>query len=457
MRTDAIVFIISLMLTSGIVLTLGATPFIYDEGSYAMMVHEFSKDPGMVMPTIAGEHVEWKPPLFTWIYTPFYMVLSNLGLPMEAAFRLPSALFASLSVALVYRIGKRLYGEKVGIAGSALFLASPLLLFSSSFIMMEAFSVFLILASIDMHMEKRFIPGMLLMGMLVLTKWLYVIAPLVFITLYFIKDRGLPKLLLSYLIVPISILLYLILVFFFSDMGNALTALGLDTSRTIPHFDVFRAGLFMVIMLYTTFPLSIFFAFFAIFGKVGIWEERHTIALGALAFLVPFAQYFIYWYAIISVPAMAIFVARRLADFKDMRMFSAFLMVLILLNLFASISILPFLKPPSDVKEVAGFMKGKDVTYLETRDFYGNWGSLNERYKDKETSFILLEQFNPGILFYRFGETADYQNLKAKFIADNDSIGCNETEYLFVYEEYAVPECYHYLLNISDYGVYRNT
>ena len=66
MKTEYLVLILSFLGYLFIVFS-SATPFMYDEGTYSLMIKELSDNPTIVMPTLTGVHVEWKPPLFFWI------------------------------------------------------------------------------------------------------------------------------------------------------------------------------------------------------------------------------------------------------------------------------------------------------------------------------------------------------------------------------------------------------
>src|SRR5208283_1686859 len=163
-------FLLSVMIFSIIIIS-NASPFVYDEGTYAVMVGGFSSNPSIVEPTVAGVQVEWKPPLFTWVYSAFYVFLGKLPLSVEAQFRLPSALFGAADVVLVYMIGNLLYGRKIGIAAALLFLTTPLTFFSSTLMMMESFSLFLALSSIYLYLTGNLPGGSIFLGLLVFTKW----------------------------------------------------------------------------------------------------------------------------------------------------------------------------------------------------------------------------------------------------------------------------------------------
>lgn len=444
-------FFLALIVYTSVILIKDSV-FIYDEGFYALMIKEFSDNPSMIMPTLAGEHVEWKPPLFVWVYSAFYTVLKNLNLSPEATIRLPSALFGALSVLFTYLIADRLYGKYTAIASAFLFLATPILMFSSFVVMIEAFSVFLILASIYLYITNRHFMGMLFLGMVVLTKWLYVIAPLIFLALYFIRKKEFPKVALSFLIVPFSLGLYLLLAYFFGSYDNAVMNLFLDILRPVPSFNPLDYSVFLMYMLVVTFPLSLFFAFFALYER-RFWKESHLLAMGALAFIMPISQFFIFWYCIIAVPAMAIFVAKRMEGFSTGPLFPMILASLVLISFLMFVA-WPYKTPDESVRDVAQFMKGKNITFLETENLYLNWQSINENYIHTEKSYLLLEQLNNGFLFYRFNDTKDYHNINALFFEENTIPPCSE--YLILHGNASVPDCFTLFRKFGNYCVYES-
>lgn len=442
-----------------LLILLGGFPFIYDEGAYAMMVKEFSANPAMVMPTITGEHVEWKPPLFTWVYSAFYIPLKGLPLAPELLFRLPSALFGAANVLLVFLIANRMYGRNVAIAAELLFLTSPLAFFSSAFIMMEAFSLFLALAAIYLYITDRLLPGAFFLGLLTLTKWLYVIAPILFVTLYFIKDKKLPAIVLSFVSIPIALGFYLLLAWQFGSFQNASASLAFDLSKPLPGFDFRYTLFFFMTMLMATFPLSIIFAYFSLFARFDRWKDRSVIALGALAFLLPLSSQFLFWYVLLAAPALAIFASRRLDELGERRLFQAMLSILLLANLvsYVSFSILA-LDPDYDLRQVTEFMKNKTVYFYEPGKLMLNWEVINERYLRTDKARLLLEQRNPGILFYRFNDSDDYQNLLPEFAGSVPP--CSgylvvHKRSLYVLYNVTAPSCFRKLWETRNYVIYE--
>jgi len=81
----------------------------------------------LFLPTINGEVYFDKPLLSYWAIIPFYLVFGMT----EAAARLPSGIAAIALVALVFAMGRDLFGERTGIISAALFLTSAMIVFWS--------------------------------------------------------------------------------------------------------------------------------------------------------------------------------------------------------------------------------------------------------------------------------------------------------------------------------------
>ncbi|MBU0590938.1 hypothetical protein KKD40_01900, partial [Candidatus Micrarchaeota archaeon] len=64
--------------------------------------------------------------------------------------------------------------------------------------MLEALAIFFITASIYMYLKGKPVYGAFFLGLIILTKWLYVIAPVVFLVLYFLIPSQVKKLDSSY-------------------------------------------------------------------------------------------------------------------------------------------------------------------------------------------------------------------------------------------------------------------
>ncbi len=444
-----IIFAVSLIFNILAIILFAPPVLVFDEGSYALMLSELSQDASMVIPTVTGEAAEYKPPLFTWALLPFYYLLKLLPIPIEIVLRLPSALFGALSVVLLYLISKKLYGEKTALFAAALFLTCPAIIFNSSLLLMESFSILLILSSLYFFLEENVKLGALFLGLLVLTKWLYVVSPIAFLLLYFLKKPQFKNVLMSLITIPLFIAVYLGLAFLFGNIDNALHTFLFDVFRSQPEANPLFFFGNLLFMLWYTFPVSSFFIFFLVSNRSEIVREKHLIAMALIILLGMFSEKFLPWYSSISIPAMIIFLALSISKFGKMIPFA--LATLLFLNLI-SLTAFPLTKQNPETKGIAEFSEGKSVTFYETKRLFLSWERINERYAKTENSRLLLEQNNPGLLFYRFSESKDYHNLNAVFSDFNETPPCDD--YLVVNSNASVPSCYGLLWNTSKYWVY---
>jgi 4-amino-4-deoxy-L-arabinose transferase-like glycosyltransferase len=77
---------------------------------------------GLVLPHLNGEAYTQKPPLFYWLAA---LCGAFAGRVTETAARLPSAIAALLTVAIVCRLGRTLFGPRVGVLAGVLLLSVP--------------------------------------------------------------------------------------------------------------------------------------------------------------------------------------------------------------------------------------------------------------------------------------------------------------------------------------------
>ncbi len=464
-KTTIILFIVSLVFF--IIAACFAPPFfIFDEGTYALMIHEFSENPTNILPTVLNVYVEYKPPLFTWVYAPFYILLKQLPLNTEAAFRLPSALFSAASTVLVFLLGKKIYDRETGAIAAVLFMTSPLVIFMGSLAMMESFSIFLILSSIYFYTNDRIKLGALALFCLGLTKWLYAIVPIVFLVLYFLKSNKLKAVLGSFIAVPLSILSYLIVSYLFGNIDTTVYMLSFDVIRPTPATDSMAL---VIVNIYTyigvtLFPYLLLFAYLAVRDRAQIKNELPVVAWVVVTLPIMLSKYSLFWYAILAVPALLFFIANRIAAARPPL---TYILVsgLIVSNLILAAGFFSNPTHHQDVKEVAVFASGRNQTiFLESNSLYPLWEAINNLYLNTSNRHLLLEQSNPGFLFYRFKGGADTSNLLPVFVAHNQTFTCGDGEYLIVHKKRTtvqkqteIPTCfaYEYSTTHGEYDFYR--
>jgi 4-amino-4-deoxy-L-arabinose transferase-like glycosyltransferase len=91
-----------------------------DEPRYAQIAKEMLQGEGWIIPHLNSEVYLDKPPLFFWLMAATGTIIGGMT---EFAARFPSALFALLTILLLFFLGKRLFGERGGLF-AALILAT---------------------------------------------------------------------------------------------------------------------------------------------------------------------------------------------------------------------------------------------------------------------------------------------------------------------------------------------
>jgi len=97
-----------------------------DEGRYVQIAKELLHRNNWFLLTVHGEPYNQKPPLPFWMFA--LMLKLNGGNVSSWLLRLPSVIFALLTVFLTYAIGRRLFGPRAGLLSALILLCSPLFL-----------------------------------------------------------------------------------------------------------------------------------------------------------------------------------------------------------------------------------------------------------------------------------------------------------------------------------------
>ncbi len=417
-----------------ILITAFQTPFQFDEGTYSFMVKDISEHPEHLTPAIFGEHTEWKPPLFFWIYGIFYYFLKQLSfLSVEMVFRIPTAFFAAVNASLIFNISKKMYNEKVAFASVTLYVITPIVMAFSTMAMMETLSVFFLLTSLYFYLEKKTFQASIFLACLTSIKWLYSFGLLAIIFAYFWNDRYIKKIFISAAAIPLAILFHFLISYFAGSFSNAFYMyFTLDSDRI--QVSDFETIIYNFKQLLTALsPIYLALSFLLLFiGKTDIYREKHLILSLFLLYIFLFIKKFFYWYIFPLLPFIAILSAlmiyRYSAGLEKILFFGIIIILLV-----SAVVLFPGMKNLSlDVKEVAEFTKQHEKVLFYVYATYQVWSKVEEKYGGTDEDYLLIESYAPGFLFYTYADS--YQKPTASIIIKekNETINCNDTEFLII-------------------------
>ncbi len=169
------------------------------------ILHTARDEWGQFMPLLFRSYGEWKSPVYIYLLVPFIKVI---GLNAWAV-RLPAALAGILTVYFTYLIGKKLYGEKVGLWAAFLLTVSPWHLVLSRPAFEAGVSLTLVLLGIYLMLKEKPFFAVLPFGLSLHTYHsAQIVAPLVFVYLLFCsyKKIGIKKSLIVLLLFTIFII-----------------------------------------------------------------------------------------------------------------------------------------------------------------------------------------------------------------------------------------------------------
>ncbi|MCI0503085.1 glycosyltransferase family 39 protein [Candidatus Micrarchaeota archaeon] len=312
----------SLVLLLLVIYTLTRIPLLFylslvkDEGLYSIMIMEQSRNLTMI-PTFLGEAVNWKPALFFWVYS-LFPHLPDL-FPIEASFRYPSLIFGLLSVPLVFQILRNAgAGRNIAFFSSLIFILSLPSIYPNGALLVDSLNFFLISLSLclytlpagSMGRWRYLAAGVLVFAAFFVKLVICFMVPILAVAFFFFGERKKlkdPVFLLSLLAAPLALLANALLL----QGQGAGSDLSVSVLGEHPAFhDVGRQLASMVgSMDILLLGAGIWFAL-SLMGALRHWRENRFMALWYALILFPiFTGYFMVWYYLPVMPAVAFFSA----------------------------------------------------------------------------------------------------------------------------------------------------
>jgi 4-amino-4-deoxy-L-arabinose transferase-like glycosyltransferase len=146
---------------------LGSIPLMDpDEPVYAETPKEMLQFNEFLSPRIYGEYWYDKPPMYYWLVAASYQLFGV----NEFAARFPSAILAVVCVLVVYCSGRRLFGEKAGVAGAMVLATSVEYFYLGKAAVTDTTLNICLTVSLLAFIEKRYYIFYLFAGLATLTK-----------------------------------------------------------------------------------------------------------------------------------------------------------------------------------------------------------------------------------------------------------------------------------------------
>ncbi|MBN1170132.1 glycosyltransferase family 39 protein [Candidatus Micrarchaeota archaeon] len=322
---------------------LNYLPFIRDEALYAVMITEQINHPTLI-PTFFGYPVSWKPPLFFWTYS----ILTQISLPAEAAFRLPSLLFGLFTIPILFRIFRNVgISRNLTFFSLIIFMVSYVSSYSNAALLLDSELFFFISLSLLFYTEKtpgkwKFLFAGIFAALAFFTKLAVAFIIPVLAVAYYHERKSLknPWFLLSLFSIPISAL---ILSSIFSTLSNEMYieyTLGLLFSfrGAVDQLQSLTGSLQLLL-----FGSGIWFAL-SLFGFWKHWKENLFMSVWYLLSFFPIlAGNYMPWYYLPVFPAIAYFASLLLVMHNGKEAIDKFFAIIFSIFLVASLATIAFL------------------------------------------------------------------------------------------------------------------
>ncbi|MBI5046896.1 glycosyltransferase family 39 protein [Candidatus Micrarchaeota archaeon] len=370
------------------IVTISILPLVRDEALYSVMIEEQRQAPTLV-PTFLGYFVDWKPPVFFWVYS-FFPKLDFL--PLEVSYRLPSFLFGFLTIPFLYFLLKNLkLSQSASFFSVLIFTVSFLSIYAQTAVLTDSLNFFLIVLSLYLYTEEKFGSWrFILAGFLSFTAFFVklVIAfmvPLIVLIYFYFQNKKLlfnKLFLFSLLSVPLAFLLnFYLLELTASDFGNKsffanvvihiLTPgnLGGQFSTLLGSVSILLAG------------AGIWFVF-SVFGFLKYWKENPAMSLWYSFTILPLISGSLMpWYYLPVLPAISYFAISLLLKWEGKEKPDLFFFAVFSLCLLATIGFLPLIYDTI----YADFISEKEVGLLLVN----------------KSNVLIIGDYAPGIAAYK--------------------------------------------------------
>ncbi len=350
---------------------LDKVPFQFDETLYSEMISEEAGHLSFI-PTYMGMWAPWKPGLYFIVYSFFLPITSHLFTSLEWIYRSPNLLFGAINAFLFYLIAKRFLKDETALAAALLFYFSCSAFYDEMRLLIEVFTMTMILASIFFYTDKkmlrlqRFAGAALFAFLAALSKFVIalMIIPLA-LAFFFQNDRknlGKADFLVSLLAAPIGIVFF---AFMLSKVGHVGGVFFGDVGKYVAYNPSERAGQNLVEAFVTL--LAFFGLYFVMsFRKMlSSWRSQIFFSLWLILAIIPSVSgepqpWFFYYIA----PALCFFAASSLEEKGKLDAFSLLVISIIFLSNIALIFYfgpVPFTPPPVyESRDIGLSLSGKE-------------------------------------------------------------------------------------------------
>ncbi|MEM5832297.1 MAG: glycosyltransferase family 39 protein [Candidatus Aenigmatarchaeota archaeon] len=292
----------------------------------------------------------FRQPLFPFLLSIFYF----LG---EKFQRILPPIFASLSIFLTFKLGKKIKDENLGLISAIFLSVSPLFLFFSSKILTESLSSFLIVSFFYFLISykndfKSFFFSSLFLSLSILTRYTNFILSLPFL-LVFLKYKNIKHLFLAIIIAFLVFLPFLL--FSYYRYGNPFEAIIISFKEVSTKKYYQEPFYFYFINLVPIFGLPILFSFFTKLKK----ENKiliFTVILIFLSFSILSRKEF--RYLVPYFPLFYIASSLGLVNLEKSKKIWIIVLIIILLQIYPCYNLLT-IKEDNSIVLISNFLKDK--------------------------------------------------------------------------------------------------